>query len=734
MLILGLLRTQLNGAQPQELNGWVVDSLTQRGIAQVNVLIAGTHTGTSTDEHGFFRLTVREFRPGAQLVFRHIAYETCSMPLTQFTAGQTIFLRFKPISLPEVSAEAKRKSFIYEKELTNLVTPIPAQDFEVRGFTDAADLLRSDQSILVSETGSGRKTISVRGANADEVVILLDGVKINNNFNNQFDLGLIDLSGLQQVDIIRGANLATTGSYGSAAVINLITRNQQDYLLNFKQRFGSYNSGDWSASLCKSLRGLNCFASYKAGAMTQNYAGVEASTAPIRHTTRNYLVNLQKSFPFNHLPDSGHQIHAKLIGTTRRYHNPRQVESIRDSDLLGSGGYSGYLLPFGRTIVNITQQSMAQNYDYRSGDADGFNRVHDHTTTLGMEQAIRYNNFNVFVGTDLSRARLEQERTFWDSYYRVVLRRSDFERRRQVHFAAFQFVNSAERTGLAWQAVDFTLGLDRVQDQLPGDLFSTTDTLPVSRKWSESSYQLTITFADQPKNPAQRFYCTYGFTSTVPALYQQMQYALYRRYANPSPFLVPEYKKNLEVGGLWEGTAPLTGWSYQLNAAVFRTFYDNKFREIRRMQNPNPVYDNFALAEITGLDLQARLTGWEQKAALTVAFSRYILSDKGAFPFKPEQKFTTTLTLRRGGFSGELVWFAESARRGLIMDQYLRMKPAKIAAYANCDVHFQQEVRFWRLTSQIAFSARNLLKKDLVFDGIMLYDRRFYLNWGIELR
>ena len=91
-----------------------------------------------------------------------------------------------------------------------------------------ADALRQVPGVWVSAQGGpgGLATISLRGAEANHTLVLVDGIEMNDPTNTRggaFDVNGINVASIQRVEIIRGAQSAIYGSDALAGVIHIIT-------------------------------------------------------------------------------------------------------------------------------------------------------------------------------------------------------------------------------------------------------------------------------------------------------------------------------------------------------------------------------------------------------------------------------------------------------------------------------------------------------------------------------
>jgi|GEM_PF-1294220 len=733
LLFIGIIRAQ-DFSQELILTGSIIDSLSNQSIPDVSVIIEGTTLGTVTDRDGHFSLAVSKNYRHSFLLIQHVTYYSQRIAVRDWHPDTVIRLKIKKIELPEVQVEASRRPYKYEQELTNIVAEIPADKFESRGFVDAADILIGEQSVLIDEGVSGRKTISVRGSNSEEVIVLFDGIRINNNYNNQFDLSTIDQSTLQQIDIIKGGNSVVAGAYGSSAVINFIPKLEQDYLIKFQQRFGSYDSGDWGLSLYKDLSGLKFFSSFHTGASNQQYID-EPDQLAITHSTSNYLINVQRPCGPNTAGDFKHLFRIRLLGSRRDYDNLRYFENLSIANLTGNLAYAVYLFPTCRTNLSFTLQKNNEsllNTSYLNQN-ENERTTRDESYAFTFDQSIRIKNIDLF---------LSYNRTFSDLTYRELYLESDgvvagkipadFERRQSYFSTSFQFPNTIQRQTFGWDKINFNLTLEQTQDLLQPVSFNWRDTVAVDQNWAEADYQITLSFTDKTEQPRWRINLATGISHNIPTPYQQVSHLRYKPFDDERILLRPEYKKNLEADLTYTRVFPEKRFEYDISAAFFRHLYVDKFREVRISNSPIIVFDNFSESDIYGFELKGRTSFLARRIDLQTSFVRYYPSDKIAFPFKSDRKVTAGLTGNYRGFNLDIFWFSESERTGWIKkrngDTYL----AKLPAYANLDLHLIQTVKFHSCTGSVSFSVRNLIDRELALDGISIYDRRFYLNFGIE--
>jgi iron complex outermembrane receptor protein len=128
----------------------------------------------------------------------------------------------QPVVLPE---QVVRLPGTRATDATGAVTVVDARRFagEARA---VAELLATSPGVSVREQGGPGQlaTVSIRGANADGVKVLVDGLPLNTAAGGGVDLSRIPRHWASSLEILRGAEGARFGAGALGGVVNLVTR------------------------------------------------------------------------------------------------------------------------------------------------------------------------------------------------------------------------------------------------------------------------------------------------------------------------------------------------------------------------------------------------------------------------------------------------------------------------------------------------------------------------------
>jgi len=122
------------------------------------------------------------------------------------------------------------------------VTVLSEEEISRSGAKDVADLLTRQAGIKVKDYGAegSLKSISIRGSASEQVLILVDGTRLNDSRQGGADLAQIPLDNIEKIEIVRGGLSPLYGADAVGGVINIITKKSADGQFKVKVENGAY--------------------------------------------------------------------------------------------------------------------------------------------------------------------------------------------------------------------------------------------------------------------------------------------------------------------------------------------------------------------------------------------------------------------------------------------------------------------------------------------------------------
>jgi hemoglobin/transferrin/lactoferrin receptor protein len=194
-----------------------------------NVAIFNQHMdkSTITDENGV--ASIGNFNKTDTLFFQHPSYERYKASYTSVVMSGIIMLERKNILIPEfvITASKYREN---KREVPYLIDVISPQRIEYSPLLNSAELLTSSGNIFVQKSQAGGGSPVLRGFEANKVLLVIDGVRMNNAIYRSGHLQnslTIDNAILERVEVIYGPTSVMYGSDALGGVVHYITKNPE---------------------------------------------------------------------------------------------------------------------------------------------------------------------------------------------------------------------------------------------------------------------------------------------------------------------------------------------------------------------------------------------------------------------------------------------------------------------------------------------------------------------------
>ncbi|EZP55016.1 TonB-dependent receptor, plug precursor [Sphingomonas sp. RIT328] len=134
------------------------------------------------------------------------------------------------------------------------VTVLDTATITQRQAVVVSDLLRQTPGVTVVRNGGvGTATsVNIRGAESDQTVALIDGIKLNDPSSpgGGFDFGGLLIGNIARIEVLRGAQSVLWGSQAIGGVVNLITRQPTEQLsVNARAEGGWHGTGQGFANV-----------------------------------------------------------------------------------------------------------------------------------------------------------------------------------------------------------------------------------------------------------------------------------------------------------------------------------------------------------------------------------------------------------------------------------------------------------------------------------------------------
>jgi outer membrane cobalamin receptor len=147
------------------------------------------------------------------------------------------------VKLPEVVVTAT-KTEKDPKDVTQSVTVITADDIKKSGATTAGEAIQNTVGMRIRDNGpeGAEASVSIRGATSAQVLVLLDGRRLNSPRTGGYNLSdlPVPLDSIERIEIVRGPSSALYGADAAGGVVNIITKKPKESKTTAEASAGSH--------------------------------------------------------------------------------------------------------------------------------------------------------------------------------------------------------------------------------------------------------------------------------------------------------------------------------------------------------------------------------------------------------------------------------------------------------------------------------------------------------------
>ncbi|WP_207062934.1 TonB-dependent receptor domain-containing protein [Motiliproteus sp. SC1-56] len=536
------------------------------------------------------------------------------------------------------------------------VTVIDRQQIEQSPARDLPALLHLQPGIDLSRSGGlgSNASVFVRGANANQVLVLVDGVRVGSATLGQAAFNDIPLDQIERVEIVRGPRSSLYGSDAIGGVIQIFTRRGQT---GFQQHAGiAYGTHD-TQRLRAGLSGGDSFQRFSLDLGHLETDGIDAQVGS--NPDKDGYRNTNVSASYQHSLTQDLELDLSLLRTDSEV----EVDSFIATDAVTNEGQQQVLNGVLRYAANAEldiKLSASESRDEMRELTNGTGTGRFDTRTRQYElTADHYLDDSQII--TLGAAHTDQQ----------IDSSSDYaEDERDINAVFGQWQNR-------WDRLELLLGL-RSDDH---DSFGRENTGNIN-----AAYHL---------GDHRKLLASYGTAFHAPTFNDL--YFPSSAFGAGNPALAPEESDSWELG--YEYNAQ--GQRYA--ARAFRTRIDN----LIIWQDQGGFFfmpENVGQAKIDGLELEwdKRFQNWSVRASATLLDARDGATDK-VLPNRAERTLSVGVGHQRDRLSAELNLLAQGHRYSDAANSN------RLAGYGITNLRLGYDLgQQWRLSAQV----NNLFDKD----------------------
>jgi hypothetical protein len=686
-------------SQSRDVKGSTIDATNGNPIPGVNVIIEGSTTGAASQIDGSFSFSTTQEFP-ITLIATHIAYDQAKVIVDRDTLIQ-IELSQTVIKGQEVDVIGARRKV--ELDVASAVDRIDIEAIELQGARDFGSALRRVSSLQLNYANSGKQTVSIRGSNATDVAVFLDGVRINDANTGVADLSFIDLNSIEQIQVVKGGGSSLFGSDAIGGVVNVETRKATSNTVYVAEGLGQTYGDDLDLS-------YGATGVYGPAGIGGRYTGKKRAYG--RRTITTSIFN--NAFAGVDLVSGRFDLTWYNLGKSLEF----ESKSVTADDGLEviSGKYTGSVLGTKDWTFIVGQRSwkLDQNYFTSVKEAlqdgsimlqtsKGFN-IRDIKNVIQLESETQYFNgdrsyFDVDgLSTEDHIAEMNRNTTAGALVSRWAIT-SDSPIVDHINWEfGFRFNN-------------IKTNMDETYDYYSNGL-PTTEPVLINNQFSSivTSKRLGVHVDGQTNKLRYSLFVNQGSNSRLPTLSDRFHFTHAVFDSSMDTVLTREHLAATEVNmdmTFMDVQAELPISEINLILGVFINDYTNKIA-YRPMEEGPAVPFNDLTADIRGFEAAMRMRFLDGKLLLGTSGTWMSISNIMAFPNKPEYRLVSTAELN-------LDWLTMSFDHINEGEQYYYIPgfgEGVRQARENANLNITLQKRFWKVNCSLSYTIRNMKSKE----------------------
>ncbi len=700
-------------------DGKVADAKSCQGIENVNIYSPARQAGTVSDSLGHFHLS--GFSDSDSITFSHIGYEKVTVSRRTLYENPVIYLKAVPLSLGQIVKTEKRKSWT-DEEVLSRQSSFNALEFAKYGAESPAAMLAVDPAIIVSETPEGSQTLSIRGSDPEEVLIVYDGMVLNNDNTGSFDLSMLNIYDISQLQVIKGAGSALFGTGAFGGVVSIDPKLPDNEWVEASHRIDSRGSRSSAANLFLPTARNHL----KLGLTRQDIVSIVFSDTSHRNVD---FYSLLDRFDIN--PEASLILDAWYYGMNTQ--NSRDFRPHSNENMLGQLRFEGKLLGVNDVQLegNIRNYREDDSYYTKFGMSDIHQDNAGNSLTAGKKFTYLNNSFQVRADRILAdfKSSLDAVTPLGLMNYRDTMHKN--------HHAVtgiWKYSSETGSTAARWLEINSSLRYDNIsyrtnkvfiQDDWPVE----SDSL---KQFASLTHKLGISLSSQVHTLSYKVYALSGNNVRYPTfdeMYRRNYSVIYTLDKN----LKPEKLNSSEIGleaSLYPDNPDLPFSSLSLNLSYYKYFYSQKIYEVSVPgYDPTPI--NAPSCENSGWEASLQSLNHARTLRLTAGALFLSISDIRVLQNKPENKFFFQAEYMRSDFNVRIYYFSEGQQSYASKLPSGRWVMGILDGHSNANLFVSSTLAWKKLKVDVGASCMNLLSES--GDTNYLTQKKWNLQIGFHI-
>ncbi|MCD6367115.1 MAG: TonB-dependent receptor [Bacteroidales bacterium] len=239
------------GFSQNKIAGKITDSKTGESIEGVNIFVLTNQTGTISNKDGKYKLDKLPSKGTVKLQFSFIGYKTVLKSIFLTGQSQSLDIQMIPTVLKAEEVVVSGGAYSTQHENAIAIESISPKQIETSSSPSMMEALASRPGLDMIAKSPGVAKPVIRGLSMTNILVLNNGVKLENYQFSEDHPFIIDEYGIDKVEFIKGPASILYGSDAVGGIINFVKEKPATFnsiASDFHQQFHSNTTG-WVTNL-----------------------------------------------------------------------------------------------------------------------------------------------------------------------------------------------------------------------------------------------------------------------------------------------------------------------------------------------------------------------------------------------------------------------------------------------------------------------------------------------------
>ena len=221
----------------QNIEGFIYD-INNNPISNASVIIPEISLYAISNQDGYFSISIDQEKE-YKVIIEHIGYRDQEIIYNpQNSKLKKIILKLDPIASEEIQI-SENTSIMNLKDTPVVTHVITEEKIKSSGSSNVIEVLENTiPNIQFIWDPHGVPTMKIQGYQTNNIAFLIDGQRISGEHAGNVDFEMINLSNIQNIEVVRGGMSTLYGSGAVGGVVNLISKQKTNsYWLEYSKNY-----------------------------------------------------------------------------------------------------------------------------------------------------------------------------------------------------------------------------------------------------------------------------------------------------------------------------------------------------------------------------------------------------------------------------------------------------------------------------------------------------------------